>query len=83
MEAYTDQDRKNDFYFYLNHHTELFKRYGHSYVAIKNGKIIGVCNSVKTLIDNISIYYKFGTYSVQECTGDESGYTTVITGVKI
>lgn len=73
---YTREDRKRDFDFFVTHNEELFKKYGHSFLAIKNGHILGAYRSFGQATEKTD--EEEGTYIVQECTGDESGYMTFI-----
>ena len=78
MSNYTDVDRKRDFDFFITNYQELFKQYGHKFLAIKNEKVIGAYDSVPDAISKLSPTYKIGTYIIQECTGDDSAYRTTI-----
>lgn len=75
---YTDTDRKNDFDFFLKHYEDFYKKYGHSCIAIRFGEILGVYKSIQEAIDILSCQYELGEYIIQECNGDESGYTNYI-----
>lgn len=78
MSNYTDVDRKRDFDFFITNYQELFKQYGHKFLAIKNEKVIGAYDSVPDAISKLSPTYEIGTYIIQECTGDDSAYRTTI-----
>ena len=78
MSNYTDVDRKRDFDFFIANYQELFKQYGHKFLAIKNEKVIGAYDSVPDAISKLSPTYEIGTYIIQECTGDDSAYRTTI-----
>lgn len=78
MDEYKDDDRDKDFNFFVRHYQELFKRYGHKFIAIKNEKILGVYDSVLDAVNTLSENYKPGDYIIQECTGDENAYRTSI-----
>lgn len=79
MSNYSDKQRKEDFYYFLQHYKELFEKYGHCFVSIRNKTIIGVFNTEEEAIDITSSEYELGEFIVQECNGDESGYTNYIT----
>lgn len=49
-----------------------------SFIALKNKKILGAFKTVNEAIQALSDKYKLGTYIIQECNGDESGYTASI-----
>lgn len=75
---YTDIDRKNDFNFFLTHYNEFYGKYGYCCVAIRFNEILGVYKSIQEAINILSNQYELGEYIVQECNGDESGYTNYI-----
>lgn len=75
---YSNIDRKNDFDFFLNHYEDFYEKYGYCYIAIRFGEILGVYKSIQEAIDILSNQYELGEYIIQECNGDESGYTNYI-----
>lgn len=75
---YTNEKRKEDFDYFVKHYQELYDKYGHKFIAIKNSKILGVFDSELEAISEISKEYPIGTFIVQECNGNESGYTNYI-----
>ena len=80
---YSDQDRKNDFLFFLNHYDELYKEYGRKYFVIRCNKILGVYDDNHEAIEQTRKSYPLGTFIVQYCNGDESGYTNYISSWEI
>ena len=54
------------------------KKYGHKFIAIQNQSILGVYDDEITAINENSEKYPLGSFIVQECNGDESGYTNYI-----
>lgn len=78
MSNYTDFERKIDFDYFTSNYQDLYKQYGHKFLAIKNKKILGAYDSVPDAIENLSKTHEIGTYIIQECTGDESAYRTTI-----
>lgn len=78
MSNYTDINRKRDFDFFIKNYNELYKKYGHKFLAIKDSKILGAYESVPEAIKILSDSYEIGTYIIQECTGDDSAYRTTI-----
>lgn len=75
---YTDINRKEDFDFFIDNYKELYKQYGHKFLAIKNKSIIGCYDAVQDAITDLSSTHELGSYIIQECTGDESAYRTTI-----
>lgn len=78
MVEYRDEDRNRDFSFFLKNYQNLFKSYGHKFIAIKDEKVLGAYDSVPEAINTLSENYKPGTYIIQECTGDEKAYKVSI-----
>lgn len=76
--VYTDLDRKNDFQWFLDNYNSLFQKYGISYLAIQNKSILGVYSNFGDAVDKTSKSIKMGTFIVQFCNGNESGYTNYI-----
>ena len=76
--GYTDEDRKNDFDFFIENYQNLYKEYGHKFLAIKDKKVLGAYDSVRETISDLTPTYEVGSYIIQECTGDESAYRTTI-----
>lgn len=79
MSSYSDKERNEDFDFFLEQYEELYKKYGKCFVAIKNKKILGIFHTEEEAIDITSSEYGLGEFIIQECNGDESGYTNYIT----
>ena len=78
MDEYRDDNRNIDFDFFMKNYQELYNRYGHKFIAIRNEKVLGTYDSVSEAINTLSEIYEPGTYIIQECTGDESAYRTSI-----
>ena len=76
--GYTDEDRKNDFDFFIENYQNFYKEYGHKFLAIKDKKVLGAYDSVTETIRDLTPTYEVGSYIIQECTGDESAYRTTI-----
>lgn len=75
---YSDQERKEDFKYFLSNYNDIYKKYGHCFVAVKNKEIIGVFHDEESAIESTSSLYKLGEFIVQECNGNESGYTNYV-----
>lgn len=67
-----------NFQWFLENYDELYKQYGESYLVIKDEAIIGVFNSFVEALRETCKTEKIGTFNVQFCNGDESGYTNYI-----
>lgn len=79
MYSYGDNERKEDFNFFLENYQNIFKKYGSCFVAIRNKEIIGIFKTEKEAIDITSAQYELGQFIIQQCNGDETGYTNYIT----
>ena len=78
MGIYTDIEREKDFDYFTDNYKDLFDKYGHKFLAIKDKTVLGAYDSVHDAIDNLSSKYEVGTYIIQECTDDDSAYRTTI-----
>lgn len=72
---YTQQQKSKDFDFFKKNNLDFFKKYGHKYIAIKDQSVIGTAEDVQMLIAILADKHPVGTYIIQECTGDDTGYT--------
>jgi len=73
--------QEKDFKWFLSHYDEFFKKYGHSFLVVKNESVLGVYNSFKEAVDKTSLTEELGSFIVQECNGDESAYTVHISSM--
>ena len=65
----------DDFKWFVEHYDELFEKYGMSYLAIKDRSVLGSFDSPKAAISAVSKEYPLGSFIIQLCNGNESGYT--------
>lgn len=70
------QDR--DYEWFLENYSDIFNEYGVSYVAIKDGRILGSYNSYADGVRETMKQHPLGTFIVQFCNGEPSGYTGYI-----
>ena len=77
--CYTDSDRYNDFKWFVSKYNELYSKYGQKVFAIRNKQILGIFDDENIAIDTISNEYPIGSFIVQKCNGNESGYTNYVT----
>jgi hypothetical protein len=68
--------QRSDFNWFLNNYSELYKKYGHKFLVIKNKEILGAYTSVREALDNTN--EEMGTFIIQECNGTASAYTNYI-----
>lgn len=79
MQNYTDTEKYEDFEFFKSINADFFRNNGHKFLAIKNATILDFSDSIKSLIEKMANKsYEVGTYLIQECTGDNSAYTTTV-----
>lgn len=78
MDTYGEKERQIDFDFFIAHYTEFYEKYGHKFIAIKNQTILGIFDDEVSAIHETSQTHPLGSFIVQECNGDESGYTNYI-----
>lgn len=78
MNTYGEFERMADFQFFIDHYDELFKKYGHKFIVIKEYNILGAYDDAVSAVNTTLQDYPLGTFIVQECNGDESGYTNYI-----
>lgn len=76
---YTEINRQADYQWFLDNYMQLFNQYGHKVFAIQNKSILGVYEDKNTALDLTAEKYPLGSFIVQECNGEESGYTNYIT----
>ena len=70
-----------DFEWFIANYNDLFKEYGVSYLAIKNKAVLGVYDSYGDGVIETQKTEEPGTFIVQYCNGDESGYTATIASI--
>ena len=75
---YTHQDMDNDFQWFLDNYDDLYQKNGHKFYAIQNKQILGMYDDQNEAIDETMKTHPLGMLCVQECNGDESGYTVTI-----
>lgn len=78
-----ENEQRKNFDYFLDHYDKIFKEYGRCFVVLKNQKIIGTYNSYSEAYRNTLKTEKLGDFSIQECTGDESGYTNYIASCEV
>ena len=84
MKEYTEEQRHADFDYFREINPSYFAEHGHKYVAIRNKVVLGDDVAIRPLIEKMRADgYPVGTYILQNCTGDESGYTVIISRMGI
>ena len=70
--------QEKDFEWFLENYASLYEDYGNSFLAIKNGRVIGVYGSFHEAVEKTENTEEIGSFIIQECNGDESAYTVQI-----
>jgi hypothetical protein len=78
MSVYGEKERKQDFDFFIEKYKELYNEYGHKFLVIRNQRILGSYDTELEAITDTKKQYPLGSFIVQECNGDESGYTSYV-----
>ena len=69
---------ERDFEWFLENYEDLYREYGISYIVIKNAKVLGAYASCGEAVRKTAQTEALGTFIVQFCNGDASGYTNYI-----
>lgn len=69
----------SDFSYFISNNEDLFSRYGHKFLAIKECTVLGAYDSLSVAVNETMKIAELGTFIAQECTGEESAYTVYIT----
>lgn len=69
---------EKDFQWFVDNRSELYSVYGDSYLAIKNKTVLGSYDSFATGVRTTIKTETAGTFIVQHCTADDSGYVGYI-----
>ena len=56
--------------YFINNLSTLFKEYGHSFLVIKNRKIIGSYDDFNTAYEETRKTEEVGTFLIQECVSE-------------
>ena len=78
---YSKKNRIDDFNYFVKNYKKFYKKYGHSFVVIKNKNLLGAYESIDDAIKNTK--EPIGSYILQECNGKESGYTSYISSFNL
>lgn len=70
-----------DFQWFLSNYDKLYREYGDKYLAIKNQEVIGVYNSYIDGVNETKKTEELGSFIIQHCNGDESGYSNFISSM--
>lgn len=73
--------QQKDYEWFLQNYDNLFKKYGVSYLAIKNQQVLGTYNSYAEAVRETEKSEPAGDFIVQFCNGNETGYTNRISSM--
>jgi len=59
--------QKLDFDYFLENMEELYRKYGHKFIVVKNHNIIGVYDNFVNAYESTIKTEKIGTFLIQEC----------------
>ena len=79
---YTTEQRTKDFEYFIREYDNLFKLYGHKFLAVKNESVLLAGDSIRDVINQMNPSMKVGNYLIQECNGEESAYTRKFYGIR-
>ena len=72
------REQDKNFKYFVDHYKEIYSQYGHSFVVLKDQKVIAAYPTFSDAYRNTLKSEKLGDFSIQECNGDETGYTNYI-----
>ena len=72
---------EKEYQWFLENYNALFNQYGHAFLAIKNGAVLGVYQSYAEGVKKTLLSEEPGTFIVQKCNGEESAYTNYISSM--
>ena len=70
--------QSQDYEWFLSNYSDIFEKYGDTYLAIKNQKVLGSYPSYAEGVRQTQKHEELGTFIVQHCNGNETGYTNYI-----
>ncbi len=70
-----------DFEWFLDNYSELSEKYGDSFLAIKDKTVLGNYGSYIEALKETEKNEELGTFIIQHCNGDNSGYTNYISSM--
>lgn len=73
----------DDFNWFLKNYNDFYTMYGICYIVIKQKTILGTYNDLGTAIKETLKSEPIGSFIVQLCNGDKSGYTNYIASSEI
>jgi hypothetical protein len=66
---------KKEFSYYLEHQSELLKKYNNRFLVIIGEKVVGDYDSHEHALFQTQKKHKLGTFLIQKCTKGKEAYT--------
>lgn len=73
--------QSTDFEWFISNYDDLFRKYGRTYLSIKDKKVLGQYNSYADGVRTTARSEELGTFIVQLCDGTKTAYTNFIASV--
>ena len=70
-----------DFAWFKEHYSEFQKKYGKSFIAIKNKTVLGVYDTYGDGVRETLKTHEIGTFIIQECSPDDKAYQCSIASI--
>ena len=70
-----------DFEWFKENYSDIFSKFGNSFVAVKNNTVIGSFSTFAEAYEKTCEKEVPGTFIVQLCNGDETGYSNYVTSM--
>ena len=68
-------DQNTDFKWFLEHYESLYKKYGNSFLVIKNEKVLGSFQTYGEGVEKTMKKEPLGSFIVQKCSRDKIAAT--------
>ena len=75
-------EQEKNFKYFLEHYDDIFKQYGPCFVVLKNQSVLAIYESFLEAYHKTLETEELGSFSIQECNGEESGYTSYMAAFK-
>jgi hypothetical protein len=62
----------SDYKYFVDNLQKLYEEYGHKFLAIKSGRVVGVYDDFESAFDEMTRKEKLGTFLIQECVPSEA-----------
>lgn len=72
-----------NFKYFIDHYKEIFSKYGHSFIVLKNESVLAAYPSFSEAYRNTIKTEQLGDFNIQECNGNETGYTNYIASCEV